>query len=193
MSITVNTFMVSNDLSTIQLDVEVTAGQVVDNLLLWDQDTYKNPATAVSLTSLISGASNVESIEITAAQAGVSSFSGIYFLQIETDDEEAIVVATFNLTQYYIIQAKLIANIDLSCLNCNGNFQNAILFDMYLEATKQSLVLGRFQDAIDNLKKLIITVDTSDCDTCNDIEPLVSTAGNIVSVGVIDCLLTETP
>jgi len=185
--------MVSNDLSTIQLDVEVTAGQVVDNLLLWDQDTYKNPATAVSLTSLISGASNVESIEITAAQAGVSSFSGIYFLQIETDDEEAVVVATFNLTQYYIIQAKLIANIDLSCLNCNGNFQNAILFDMYLEATKQSLVLGRFQDAIDNLKKLIITVDTSDCDTCNDIEPLVSTAGNIVSVGVIDCLLTETP
>ena len=193
MSITVNTFMVSNDLSTIQLDVEVTAGQVVDSLLLWDQDTYKNPATAVSLTSLISGASNVESIEITAAQAGVSSFSGIYFLQIETDDEEAVVVATFNLTQYYIIQAKLIANIDLSCLNCNGNFQNAILFDMYLEATKQSLVLGRFQDAIDNLKKLIITVDTSDCDTCNDIEPLVSTAGNIVSVGVIDCLLTETP
>jgi hypothetical protein len=193
MSITVNTFMVSNDLSTIQLDVEVTSGQVVDNLLLWDQDTYKDPSTAVSLTSLISGASNVESIEITAAQAGVSSFSGIYFLQIETDDEEAVVVATFNLTQYYIIQAKLIANIDLSCLNCNGNFQNAILFDMYLEATKQSLVLGRFQDAIDNLKKLIITVDTSDCDTCNDIEPLVSTAGNIVSVGVIDCLLTETP
>jgi len=193
MSITVNTFMVSNDLSTIQLDVEVNAGQVVDNLLLWDQDTYKDPSTAVSLTSLISGASNVESIEITAAQAGVSSFSGIYFLQIETDDEEAVVVATFNLTQYYIIQAKLIANIDLSCLNCNGNFQNAILFDMYLEATKQSLVLGRFQDAIDNLKKLIITVDTSNCDTCNDIEPLVSTAGNIVSVGVIDCLLTETP
>jgi hypothetical protein len=192
MSITVNTFMVSNDLSTIQLDVEVTAGQVVDNLLLWDQDTYKNPATAVSLASLISGASNVESITITAAQAGVASFKGIYFLQIETDDEEAIVVATFNLTQYYIVQAKLIANIDLSCLNCNANFQNAILFDMYLEATKQSLVLGRFRDAITNLSKLIITIESSDCDTCNDIEPLVSTAGNIVSVGVIDCLLTET-
>jgi hypothetical protein len=62
---------------------------------------------------------------------------------------------------------------------------------MYLEATKQSLVLGRFQDAIDNLKKLIITVDTSDCDTCNDIEAVVSSAGNVVSVGVIDCLLTE--
>jgi len=94
------------------------------------------------------------------------------------------------LTQYYIVQAKLISNIDLSCLSCNGNFQNALLFDLYLEATKVSLVLGRFQDAITNLNNLIITIETSDCDSCNNIEPLVSSAGNLVSVGVIDCLLT---
>lgn len=191
MAITVNTFIVSNDLSTIQLDVEVTSGQTVTELLLWDQDTYKDPAQSTDLSSLIVGSNNIESIEITASDAGVSSFSGIYFLQITTSEPEAVITATLNLTQYYIVQAKLIANIDLSCLNCNGNFQNALLFDMYLEATKNSLILGRFQDAIDNLEKLIITIDTSDCDTCNDIEPLVSTAGNIVSVGVIDCLLTE--
>ena len=99
-------------------------------------------------------------------------------------------MATVNLTQYYIIQAKLIANVDLSCLNCNTNFQNALLFDLYLEATKNSLILGRYQDAISNLSKLIITVETSDCDSCKNIEPVVSTAGNIVSVGVIDCQLT---
>ena len=89
------------------------------------------------------------------------------------------------------VQAKLIANVDLSCLNCNANFQNALLFDLYLEATKQALLLGRYQDAIDNLANLIITVDTSSCDDCSDIDPVVSTAGNIVSVGVIDCLITE--
>jgi|TARA_R110000744_G_scaffold41344_2_gene93650 hypothetical protein len=191
MSITVNTFMVSNDLSTISLDVEVTSGQTVTEILLWDQDSYKDPSSSVDLSSLLTGTTNAEAFDISASDAGVSSFSGIYFLQITTSEPEAIIVATFNLTQYYIVQAKLIANIDLSCLSCNGNFQNALLFDMYLEATKQSLVLGRFQDAIDNLEKLIITVDTSDCDDCNDIEALVSTAGNIVSVGVIDCLLTE--
>lgn len=191
MSITVNTFMVSNDLGSIDLDVEVTAGQTVTQLLLWDQDTYLDPAQSVDLSSLIVGSSNLESITITANDAGVSNFSGIYFVKIITSEPEAIIVATFNLTQYYIVQAKLIANIDLSCLNCNNNFQNALLFDMYLEATKQSLCLGRFQDAIDNLEKLIITVDTSDCDSCNNIEALVSTAGNVVSVGVIDCLLAE--
>lgn len=190
MSITVKTFMVSNDLATISLDVEVTSGQTVTEILLWDQDTYRDPSTSKNLSSLLSGATNTETFNITANDASLANFSGIYFLQITTSEPEAIIVATLNLTQYYIVQAKLIANIDLSCLNCNGNFQNALLFDMYLEATKQSLVLGRFQDAIDNLKKLIITVDTSNCDECNNIEALVSSAGNIVSVGVIDCLLT---
>ncbi|MGK0464772.1 hypothetical protein [Clostridium sp.] len=192
MSITVNKFMVSNDLSTISLDVDVTSGQTITQILLWDQDSYKDPSKSVDLSSLLSGSTNSEVFDITAANAKVANFKGIYLLQITTSEPEAIIVATLNLTQYYIVQAKLIANIDLSCLNCNSNFQNSLLFDMYLEATKQSLVLGRFQDAIDNLKKLIITIDTSTCDDCNDIEAVVSTAGNIVSIGVIDCLLTTT-
>jgi hypothetical protein len=184
--------MVSNDLSTISLDVDVTSGQTITQILLWDQDSYKDPSKSVDLSSLLSGSTNSEVFDITAANAKVANFKGIYLLQITTSEPEAIIVATLNLTQYYIVQAKLIANIDLSCLNCNSNFQNSLLFDMYLEATKQSLVLGRFQDAIDNLKKLIITIDTSTCDDCNDIEAVVSTAGNIVSIGVIDCLLTTT-
>tara|TARA_R110000822_G_scaffold63583_5_gene156096 strand:- start:165 stop:743 length:579 start_codon:yes stop_codon:yes gene_type:complete len=190
MSINVTKFLVSNDLASIDLDVNVTVGQTVTQLLLWTEATYKDPSKSIDLSSLIVGSSEVESLTISASNAGVSSFTGIYFVQITTSEPEAAIVATFNLTQYYIVQAKLIANIDLSCLNCNTNFQNALLFDLYLEATKNSLILGRYQDAISNLSKLIITIESSDCDSCNDIDPIVSTAGNIVSVGVIDCLLT---
>ena len=189
MAISVTRFMVTNNLLSINLDVEINSGQTVTRLLLWDQKTYRDPSKSVNLTSLLSGSTNTESIVISASNAGVTKFDGMYFLQIETSNSEAVVVATFNMTQYYTVQAKLIANIDLSCLNCNTNFQNALLFDLYLEATKQALLLGRYQDAIDNLAKLIITVDTSDCDACNDIEPLISTAGNIVSVGVLDCVI----
>mgnify|MGYP006110350997 FL=1 len=189
MAISVTRFMVTNNLLSINLDVEINSGQTVTRLLLWDQKTYRDPSKSVNLTSLLSGSNNTESIVISASNAGVTKFDGMYFLQIETSNSEAVVVATFNMTQYYTVQAKLIANIDLSCLNCNTNFQNALLFDLYLEATKQALLLGRYQDAIENLAKLIITVDTSDCDACNDIEPLISTAGNIVSVGVIDCII----
>jgi|TARA_R110002050_G_scaffold87115_3_gene184752 hypothetical protein len=191
MAISVTKFMVTNDLSIIDLDVEINAGQTVTELLLWDQDSYRDPSLAVDLTSLISGTGNTESIEITKDNAGESKFNGMYFLQITTSDDEAVVVATFNLTQYYTVQAKLIANIDLSCLNCNANFQNALLFDMYLEATKQALLIGRYQDAINNLSNLIITIGTSDCDSCDEIPALVSSAGNVVSVGVIDCLISQ--
>lgn len=183
--------MVKDDLSAIEFDVQVSAGQTVSKILLWNESTYKDPATAVDLTSLLDGSGNTESIEISAASAGVSQLTGIYFLEITSSDSEAAVVATFNMTRYYTVQAKLIANIDLSCLNCNSNFQNALLFDMYLEATKQSLLLGRYQDAISNLENLIISADSSFCDSCQDIEPVASTAGNVVSVGVIDCILTQ--
>jgi hypothetical protein len=193
MAISVTKFIVSNDLSTLDLEVSVEAGQTVTSLLLWNEDTYRDPLTSIDLSSKVVGTGNTEVISISAEEAEVGRFDGMYFLLIKDSDENAVVVATFNLTQYYIIQAKLIANIDLSCLNCNANFQNALLFDMYLEATKQALLLGRFQDAIDNLSKLIITIDTSDCDECNNIDPLVSTAGNIVSVGVLDCLLAQQP
>ena len=191
MAISVTKFLVSNDLSTIDLEVTVESGQNVDTLLLWDEDTYKDPSRSIDLSSLLSGSTNSETITITADDAGVSKFDGMYFLQIQDTDDNAVVVATFNLTQYYVVQAKLIANIDLSCLSCNANFQNALLVDMYLEATKQALLLGRFQDAIDNLKNVIITVDSSDCDECKNIEPVVSTASNVVSVGVLDCELAQ--
>jgi len=190
MSINVTKFLVASDLATIDLDVNVTVGQTVTELLLWTDETYKDPAQSIDLTSLLAGISETESITITAEDAGLTSFTGIYFAQITTSEPEALITATFNLTQYYVVQAKLIANIDLSCLSCNGNFQNALLFDLYLEATKNALILGRFQDAITNLNNLIITIETSDCDACGDIEPVVSSAGNIVSVGVIDCILT---
>jgi hypothetical protein len=190
MAINVTKFLVANDLASIDLDVNVTVGQTVTQILLWTDATYKDPSRSIDLSALLAGTSEVESLTITASDAELASFTGIYFVQITTSEPEAAIVATFNLTQYYIVQAKLVANIDLSCLNCNTNFQNALLFDLYLEATKTSLILGRFQDAIYNLSKLIITVESSDCDSCKDIDPIVSTAGNIVSVGVIDCLLT---
>ena len=65
MAITVNTLTVSNDLSKINLSLEVNSGQTANKLLLWDQDTYKDPSKQVDLTAKFSQAGNVENIEIT--------------------------------------------------------------------------------------------------------------------------------
>ena len=191
MAITVNTLTVSNDLSKINLSLEVNSGQTANKLLLWDQDTYKDPSKQIDLTAKFSQAGNVENIEITATEAGFSKFDGLYIFQIETTDGDAVLVGVSSFTQYYVIQSKLLATIDLSCLSCNPNFQNALLFDLYLTATEKALELGRFQDAILNLDKLKVLKTSSDCKDCFDIDPVVSTASNIVSVGIIDCQLTD--
>lgn len=182
--------MVSNDRTTISVDLEVGVGQVFNGITLWNEATYKSPTTGVDLSSLLSGATNTETFTITAADAGVSTFEGIYIAEITSDDPLAVIVATAPLAKYYAVMASLLANVDLSCLNCNSNFQNALLLDLYVEAMRQALLLGRFQDAISYLQRINLYTSTS-CDACDNIDPVVSTAGNIVSVGVIDCILTS--
>lgn len=188
--ITVNKFEVSADRLSLGLKVTVGSGELVTSLLLWTESTYKVQSQAIDLSSLITGTGVVEEISISASDAGVTSFDGIYFLQIDNDNatDAPGIVATLSLTRYYAVLAALLANVDLSCLNCNDNFQNALLLDMYVEAMKNSIKIGRFRDAIEFLKKINIFEEIS-CGECSNINPVVSTAGNIVSVGVVDCIL----
>lgn len=190
MAITVKKFIVSNDRLTIDVDLEVGAGQLFTEVLLWNEATYKDPNTAIDLSSKLAGISNTEVFTITAADAGVSSFEGIYFAEITSNDPLSTIVATAPLYKYYAVMASLLAGVDLSCLSCNTNFQNALLLDLYVEAMRQSLLLGRFQDAISYLQRINLYTSAS-CDSCDNIDPVVSTAGNIVSVGVIDCILVS--
>ena len=188
--ITVNKFEVSADRLSIDLKITVWSGELVTSILLWTDATYKVQSQAIDLSSLIVGTGTIEGITISASAAGVSSFDGIYFAQIENDNvtDAPGIVATLSLTRYYAVLAALLANIDLSCLNCNDNFQNALLLDMYVEAMKNSIKIGRFRDSIEFLKKINIFEEIS-CGECSNINPVVSTAGNIVSVGVVDCIL----
>lgn len=190
MAITVIKFMVSSDRLTIDVDLEAGAGALFNGITLWNEDTYKDPAQGIDLSSLLAGTTNTETFSISAANAGVSSFDGLYFADISTDTPEATTVATAPLARYYAVLAKLLISVDLSCLNCNPNFQNAVLLDMYVEAMKQALILGRFQDAITYLNRINLYTSTISCAECDNIAPAVSSAGNIVSIGVIDCLLT---
>ena len=188
--ITVNKFEVSADRLSIDLKVTVGSGELVTSILLWTDATYKVQSQAINLSSLIVGTGIIEDITISASAAGVSSFDGIYFAQINNDNNSDApgIVATLSLTRYYAVLAALLANVDLSCLNCNDNFQNALLLDMYVEAMKNSIKIGRFRDSIEFLKKINIFEEIS-CGECSNINPVVSTAGNIVSVGVVDCIL----
>tara|TARA_R110000868_G_scaffold7826_4_gene41228 strand:+ start:2768 stop:3343 length:576 start_codon:yes stop_codon:yes gene_type:complete len=188
--ITVTKFEVSSDRLSMNLNVSVGVGETVTSITLWTDSTYKSNTASIDLSSLISGATNEEDITITASQMQETPLDGIYFCEIESSDVADVpgIVATLSLTRFYTVIAQLTANVDLSCLNCNPNFQNALLLDLYVQAMVNSIRLGRFQDAIQHLNKINIFNDY-ECAECAQISPVVSTAGNIVSVGVIDCTL----
>ena len=190
MAITVNKFAVSNDRATIELQITVGAGQTVTGLKLYTDRTYKNVSLAKDLSSKLSGASNVETLTLNSNDTGDSFQDGIYFIDITSSDSNDPIgaAATVSLTRYYGVTAKLLANVNLSCINCNENFQNAALLDLYVQGMSNALRLGRFRDAILFYNKINIFTEAA-CAECEDIAPVVSSAGNIVSVGVVDCIL----
>jgi len=190
MAITVNKFAVSNDRNTIELQITVGAGKTVTGLKLYTDRTYKNVALVKDLSSKLSGSTNVETLTINSNDTGDSFQDGIYFVDITSSDSSDPIgaAATVSLTRYYGVTAKLLANVSLSCINCNENFQNAALLDLYVQGMSNALRLGRFRDAILFYNKINIFTEAA-CAECEDIAPVVSSAGNIVSVGVVDCIL----
>ena len=190
MAITISRFAVSNNRLSMALDIEVGSGQTVTDIKLWTDRTYKNFGDAVSCNALISGTSNTENIVISGNETGDQYQDGIYFVQITSSDSSEVpgMVATLSLTRYYGVTAQLLANVNLSCINCNENFQNATLLDLYVQGMSNALKLGRFRDAILFYNKINIFTEAA-CAECSDIAPVVSSAGNIVSVGVVDCIL----
>ena len=193
MAITINKFEVSTDRLSIDVIITVGSGDFVADIKFWDETTYKIASQAVDLNAKIAGTSEVETFTISNTEAGVTKFDGIYFLEIASDNVADVdgLVATTSLTRYYYTMSKLLANIDLSCLNCNANFQNALLLDLYIEGIKNSILLGRFRDAIELQTKINIYTE-NECPECSEINPVVSTAGNVVSIGVIGCQLSLT-
>ncbi len=183
MDIILNQFSVSTDMS--KIIISLTSSSAITSLKMWTSSTYKDPNNFIDLSSYLQGQYTL-GIEILASEIDeINSFSELYFVEVTTDDG-GVIIGTYEPTQFYIAQASLLSTINLSCLSCNDNFQNAILLDMYLEALNKALVYGRFMDAIDFLNRIRITYISEACTDCVELDPLVSSAGNIVSVGVID-------
>ncbi len=192
--ITITQFSISNDLKEMQLNVSVGSSYRVTEVVLWNQDTFKDDTKKIDLSSKLSGASESESLSIVPSDINESDFSGLYLVQITSNDpgDNPALVAAISLRQYYSVITKLLFTVNASCLNCNTNLQNAILIDMYLEAIKTALQVGRFRDAITSLEKINIVTHPSNCDVCTP-DTVNGENNGWITVGVLDCVLELNP
>jgi len=188
----VNIFNITPDQKTIQVSVETKVGFNITSLKFWNQDTYKDETLAVDLEYKLQQINNKEVFLIEAEElGGIDIFSGIYFLEIESDTpaEECAtctnptiaVTANFTNIQNCILNDVLNLSVcdgDIfTDTNCNGNKGVSIINkSLLLDALCAALTAGYYEEAIDIygslLKMCKIDTNCPECNTCD-------TCGNI--------------
>lgn len=171
--ITIGPISINPTAGEIAVEVVTSNGNVFTGMTVWDAYTYKDYASGVDLSSLLSGTTNAENLTIAASDMGVPEFTGIYFIEFTTDEPEentkTAVVA--NLASYYNC---LYTNLDkLSIKNCGKPVaddcgrKSTEEYVYYVAALIQSLghqvMLGDFKKAA----KIALKLEKSCGGCCN--------------------------
>lgn len=192
--ISINNINISNDGSSLNVNISTGVGYIITEARLWTENTYKDYTLVKDLGFKLEQINNKEIFTVTAEEVNLSNFNGIYFLEFETDeplDEECntcanpLLVVVTNLNQYYRCMSELVLQADICNTNlfsrevCDDNAVNkALTINLFMDTINQCLELGQFVEAIDlmkNLKKLCdkcksckkITKHNNSCSSCN--------------------------
>lgn len=192
--INVNNISISNDGSKLSININTGNTYIITSIKLWTEDTYKDYNIAKDLSYKLEQVNNKEIFIVEADELGYSSFNGIYFIEITsnqpTEDEcvtcsDPILVVVTNLNQYYRCMSELVLKASICTDNlfsrevCDDSAVNkALTINLFIDSVNQCLELGQFIEAIDlmkSIKKLCnkctncktIIKNTNSCTTCN--------------------------
>lgn len=191
MAITLNNFRIINEGSQLEINVETNAGYLIDTLLFWKMNDFKNPLLSINLSSYLLKTSNIENLVISAESIGLQRFEDLSFIEITStfpnvDDcgnllSPAIGI-TYDLSQYYGCLLKYLLEIPLDCETCDNakTSQMIITINMLIDTTIKSVDIGYYTEAIDmvNILKKLCSLDT--CTTCVPIE--CPTCNNFIQI-----------
>ncbi len=166
-----------NDTSD-ELVVEVTTevGNTFTQVLVWNSETYKQVALAIDVSSLLTSTGNTESFSITAADLGLTSIVGLWFVEFTTDEvflptdccqDNTRVGVTFNFINYNkcIIDGLLKMKFDgchaINLDGCSECGPNVLYLSTLLDTLEKSIIYGFYEKAIE-----MIAIMDEMCDTC---------------------------
>jgi len=193
--INVNNINISNDGKTLNINIEVGNTYNITSIKLWNQNNYKDYATALDLSYKLEQINNKEILIFTKEELNYNSFDGIYFIEIQSNEPDnnecelcpnPLLAVISKLDIYYKCMTELILEADICNTNlfstevCDDNKINkALSINLFIEAINQSLELGQFIEAISllsNLKKLCTKCKScttitrpNNCTTCNQV------------------------
>jgi len=177
---TIINFEILNNGSQLAINVETITGSIITSIKLWNTDTFKNNALSIDLNYKLEQTSNIEDFIVTASEINISSFTDIWFIEIETNYEgtegctncqDPALGITYNLQSYYkcMLNYLLEAERNLDCNSTNTYVNNlTITVNLLIDAIEKSLEIGFYSQAIEmltNLKKLCSISKCKNCET----------------------------
>lgn len=193
--VNVNNISISNDGTKLNININTGSTYIITSAKLWTEDTFKDYNLVKDLNYKLEQINNKEIFTVTAIELGLSSFNGIYFLELQSnepiDDEcttcvDPILVVVTNLNQYYRCMSELVLKASICQDNvfsrevCDDSAVNkALTIHLFIDSVNQCLELGQFTEAIDLMKsikklcnkcsncKTIVKNNNNSCTTCN--------------------------
>lgn len=175
--IKINNFKISNDATQIDVSLEANEGETVTKVLLWSNKTFQNYTLAIDLTDKLEQTSNIEEFVISAQDAGVSSFTGLFFIEVETSDQTCEGCGLIGIAGNLIKYNECLLNKVLKYTVCDtGECKevdeiNAI--SVMLESISICLQNSYYNEAIDILDSL-----DKLCPVCSSCKTLVTYCSN---------------
>ena len=180
--ITINNLQIQNNGSELLLDVETEVGSLITSVLLWNENTFKDYTQSIILTSKLTQLSNQESFVVTASELTITSFDGIWFVEIldnyipeDNCDEftDPAIGITYNLLSYYkCLLNKFYESQKNPCKDCKNSLVDdmVLAISLTIDIIEKSIEAGFYFEAIQTLKKLKKFCDITKCKNCSEIE-----------------------
>lgn len=159
----ITSFKVSQDKTSLEL--ALTSAAAATTLHLWTNKTYRVDELKIDLSAKLTGATNPV-IYITPQDLGITSFDGVYFIEL-TDNVETLTAVTAELSKYKeCVIEKVLAIKDCdSCMEIENpevlNVQTALY----------TLELALSEKAYQEILTIVFMLDkfcTNDCRGCGD-------------------------
>jgi len=179
-AVVIKNFEILNNGQQLAIDVETIEGSLITSIQLWNIDTFKNNALSIDLNYKLEQTSNIEDFIVAASEINISSFTDIWFIEIETNYEgtegctncqDPALGITYNLQSYYkcMLNYLLETERNLDCNSTNTYVNNlTITVNLLIDAIEKSLEIGFYSQAIEmltNLKKLCSISKCKNCET----------------------------
>lgn len=177
--ITVNNFQITNNGQNLVINVETDQFIIIESILLWNNDSFKDYTKAINLNYKLQNIDNTESFIVTASELEINSFDDMWFIEIKTNYQlegdpenpvETALAITYNLSPYYKCMLNEYLNhqkTKSACIGCGDEISNMVLtISLITDVIEKSIQEGYYSQAISELNKVKKLCSITKCNNC---------------------------